>query len=270
MAWRTRATLSAVVMPVKCRRTARHLDEPDVAGDHDRLALGRNSLESEARRCLAAVHDSAARKIDVLGVVHDQGIEDRAVGKRPAQHVGVHDGIEAVREGDRAGFGKQSEFRELCPFSRPRDGGNGMDLDERGLTCPAFDEMHQRDIVDRGPGGGHACDRGDTAYGSGTARSMDRLLVFEAGLSQVRAKVDEARRRDEARGIDDGAAVRHVFPCDMRAEIRDRLGVGEDAADLVAPACRVDQPCAEIDGLTRLQLLDRDIGDARSHWLCSG
>ena len=63
-------------------------------------------------------------------------------------------------------------------------------------------------LVDDRVGVRHREDRAVAACGGGRGAGRDRLLVLAPGCAQVDVRVDERRREQQARAVDDAVAVR--------------------------------------------------------------
>src|SRR5260221_13571091 len=120
-----------------------------------------------------------------------------------------------------------------------------MDVDEADVARPTGDEIDQRNVVDRRLGIGESRHRGDAAGRRGMARRDHVLHVLGAGLAQLHAHVDDSRGQTMPTAIDHG---RPAWRPAAAIERRDQAVDDEDAAGLIAPARRVEQPRVAEEG----------------------
>ena len=203
--------------------------------------------EAEARGGPALVHDAAAHEGRVLLVDDDGKVEHRGVLERAAHEHAVRDGLAVVGDGDDALGLHRADLGELDALEALRDGADREDADER--RSPGCAGRRTRPSARRRATGmrvRHRADGREAARGRGARAGRDRLLVLEARLAEVRVQVDEARRDDEARGVDDLGPLRRAI---FSSTFATTPSLQEDVERLVEVARRVDDAAApEEDG----------------------
>ena len=94
-------------------------------------------------------------------------------------------------------------------------------------------------LVDRRVGVGQRHHGRDAAGGRGGAAALDRLLMLGAGLAQLDAHVDKARREARRRRA---SMISAPSRADVAADAGDPVVLDQQVAGLVEAARRVDQP----------------------------
>ena len=125
-----------------------------------------------------------------------------------------------VAEGDRARFREQADFGDLLAFEPLGQGRGGVDADLGVVARAAQDEVDHGGVVDRRIGVGTRDKRGHAARGGGGAGAGDGLAMLGPGLADESAHVDEARRNDVARAVDDPRLGRQLVARDLRRRRR--------------------------------------------------
>ena len=155
-----------------------------------------------------------------------------------AHQVRIGHCLTVVSEGDDASAGQLAGRRQQLARAVRADAAErqhphrGRRL---GLAEHGFDSSS---TVDRRLGAGHRADGGEAAAGGGGGAAGDRLLVFGAGLAQVRLEIDEAGRDDEAGGVDPIGLDHHVAL--VRADARDPPVDDHDVGDTVLAERGID------------------------------
>ena len=181
------------------------------------------------------------RQRRLLGVLHDQRIETGSVGQGTAHHPGIGERPLAVGKGNRTRRLEQADLGQLPAFQTLGDGGVGVDLALLHLPRPAGQELDHCRVVDRRVGVGQDRHAGDPAGGRGRHAAVDPLLVLGAGLAELHAHVDQARRQAQALGVDHLGTAGRQRHRHARADLGDPAADDQHAPSPVEPGCGVEQ-----------------------------
>ncbi len=225
---------------------AAHLDQPDVAFDHDRLCQRRNAGKAQTRRRFAGVHHAALRQRRLFRMLHDEEAEGAGIVERAAHDHGVGDGMHAIGEGDGAGLRQHAHFGEFRALHALGHGAVAVDLGEAVLACASGDELDRRHVVDDRLCVGQADHRGDAAGNRGASRRGQCFLMFETGLAGMHADVDQAGGETGPLAVDHLGALGFTLGEEAGAGLDDLFAVGQHAARRVDAAGRVEQARVDV------------------------
>ena len=121
-----------------------------------------------------------------------------------------------------------------------------MDLGELHLARAPRQELDDRNVIDRRLGIRQRHHRRDPAGSRRLPAALDRFHVLGAGLAQLHAHIDKARREAEPGEID-GLDIAADLGADIRPERRDAVALDQQVAALIEPAFRVEQPGVAVE-----------------------
>jgi hypothetical protein len=235
---------------------AGHPRHREVAGDGDLLCLGGPAREPERGRDESLVHLTPLDERGILGVVgdHDLDGERLRVHERVPQYPRRRNGVPVVAEDPDARVHHLAHLGERLPRQTLRDRADGEDLAQTGRARQLADLAHDRGVVGHRLGVRHRRDRRISPDRRRSATRLDRLLVFEAGLPEMRVEVDEAGHDERAVAVDHLGTGETGPPTHRRhASV-----VDPDVGDLVPAGARVDDAAtAQHEGRRRVGLRAR-------------
>ena len=189
------------------------LDEAQIALDHDEFGDRRDRRQAEPGRDLALGDLAGGGEARLLRVLDHELVEAAGIGQHAPHDQRVGDRLDPVGKADRAVRRQQPDLGQLAPLQPLGRGGIGVDLGELHLARAPRQELDDRDVVDRRLGIRQRHHRRDPAGRRRLAAALDQLHVLGAGLAQLHAHIDEARREAQPGEIDDLGIV-----ADLRAD----------------------------------------------------
>ena len=165
-------------------------------------------------------------------------VEGRGVLHRAHQHRVVDDGYVGLAEREAAGVEQLRHFGQAFAGEADRECADRIDVGAVELLCAIAQHLDQAGFIERGVGVGRDGEAGDTAGHRGGHLGIERRTVLEAGLTQARRHVDQARADHQSLRVDHalrseavgGGAERH------HAAVGD-----EDVAHRVRAVGRIDE-----------------------------
>ena len=209
---------------------AGQIHEPDVAIEHDRFRLARNSGKAEARGEFAFVHHAFGGKIGVFRVMDDESIEIAGILHDAAQDPRAANRLCAIAESHSARLLQQADLGDFRALEARRQGRRRQHPHAAGIARAAQQKIDNRRLVDRRIGIGAGKDCRDAACRRRQGRGRDRLAVFGAGLADEGPHVDEAGRDAIAAAIDDLRMGGQICRHNGGANIADQAIDDQDAA----------------------------------------
>ena len=154
------------------------------------------------------MHNAAMGEFQHFGPVEDRPLEHKAVLERAAKQVCVVDRPRRVAKRHGAGFHQRPHFRQFLPVAVFADAAHDVDVDVAGSRRLLPHKLHASLRIDRRLGIRQATDRSEATSERGGRSRFDRLVFLAAWLAQLHMGVDQARRDDAIRGVDDLAIAR--------------------------------------------------------------
>jgi hypothetical protein len=183
---------------------------------------------------------TSSASVRVLAVRDEDVLQVGGVAGGVAEDARVARGRPVVAECDAAGVGEKVIRRELASRAPLGERADRVDAREpRGVGAP-HDLRDDRRRVERRLGVRHARDGGEPARDGRRRPGRDRLLLRLPRFAQVDVHVDEARRHDRVRRVND---PRVVF-VDVLGDRDDEPVFDQDVAIRVDPLHRIDDPSA--------------------------
>ena len=164
------------------------------------------------------------------------------------QHLGVLDGRFGLRVAHAAGFLQLGHLGQVLALEATGQGAQREQAAAAELARTQLEHLDQTWLVQGRVGIGQADHAGHAPRSSGGQFGLQHAFVFVTGFAQAHSQVHQARRHDEAGGVDD--AVGFEIGADV-AECRDAAGRDGQVTDLVEAGSRVDQSA----------VLDQDLHD---------
>ena len=177
--------------------------QQDVADRHDLFRLGRNALEAEPGGDDPLVHRPAPGQRHLLTVIGHGDAEGARVFERGSHQLRRRDRLAVVAHGDRTGTDHFAKLGQRLALLPDRHGSDRVDPGRLRPQRLPDDEADGRLVVRHGIGVGHGADRRESAGRRCPGTGCNRLHVLTPRLAQVAVHVDEARRDDPARAVDD-------------------------------------------------------------------
>ena len=150
---------------------------------------------------------AALREPGVFGAQPYRVAEGRGVLQRAPQHLRVGERRVRLGERDAAGVGELPHLGERLAGELHRERADRIDARARQRLGAPAQHVDQPRLVERRVGVRRAGEAGDAAGERGVHLRFERRLVLVARLAQPRREVDEARRDDQALGVDDAVGL---------------------------------------------------------------
>src|SRR5690606_6815876 len=142
--------------------TACHLEQAKIALDHDGFGNGRDASKAKATGKLALIHHAGC-ECGFFSMLHDKGVQMCCIAECPAHHLRVGNRLHTIGKADSACLDQQPEFSHFRAAKPLGQGGHSVDIHDARVTRAAFDEVHQRYIVDHRIGVRHDDHGGNAA-----------------------------------------------------------------------------------------------------------
>ena len=221
-------------------------DELEDRRQRDGFGQRGHAGEAETRRERPLGGDAVAEP----GIVRPQPhriAEGRRVLQGAVQDKRVADGDVGLREADAARFAELGHLRQLLALQPLRQGAERIEAREIQILGAELEHLDEARFVEHGVGIGRADQARDAARDRRRELGLEQTGMLVARLAQARRQVDEPRRDHGAARIDRPRRVEVAQPrrgALGAADDRDPFAVDGDAAGLVPPARRIDQPRA--------------------------
>ena len=232
-------TVSAA-QPAQVYPRARRPDQFNDGVDGDGFGRHRDSGQAHAR-CERTAGDHAGAEVAVLRAQPDGIAEGARVLHRAQQHLGVSQRLFSLPEADASGPGERHHFGQHLTGQSARQRAQRVDACLAQFLRAELQHLDQARFVEHRVGVGRAHQAGHATGNRCRHFGLQHARVLVAGFAQPYRQVDQPRRDDAARRINDAVGMK------IGADILDRddLCVGQrQIAALVKTARRVHHPPA--------------------------
>ena len=197
------------------------LSQQNIASDDRLLCDGRPTGQAELRRHDALVHLGALGQSRLLRVLRNHAVEGTNVFECPAHQNRVENAHAVVGEHTDVGAGvcHRTEFREALASKALSYCADRANFSPAGLLPQLTYRLDNASGVCDRHRVCHRVDRNEAAGRGGLGSGLDGFGVFTARFTQVSVRVNQARKGDQALGIDD----LRVFRCSDASSVGDVL-----------------------------------------------
>ena len=205
--------LAYAIDALVCRKTGKvHLRprrsrQGEYRIERNRLGRRRYGRQAETHRHLPIVGNSAPREKRILRPEPHAVTECRGVLHGPPQNLVVGERRIGLRKSDASCIDELAHFGQRFTLKANGERSYRIDVGATERAGTMLEHFHQSRLIQRRIGVRRARQTGHAPRDRRLHLGFERRLVFETGLAQARARIDEAGTDDQPRRVDDPVGV---------------------------------------------------------------